>query len=67
MFNVRWKEEARRGERKMKETDPLSMENWWPPNFKAQIKELNIQVNEFFLYFMMLGSISHSSYCFFFN
>jgi hypothetical protein len=42
MFNVRWKEVARRGERKMKETDPLSMENWWPRNLMAQIKELNI-------------------------
>jgi hypothetical protein len=42
MFNVRWKEVARRGERKMKETDPLSMEIWWPRNLMAQIKELNI-------------------------
>jgi len=42
MFNVRWKEVAKRRERKRKETDPLSMENWWPRNFMAQIKELNI-------------------------
>jgi len=33
---------ARRGERKMKEADPLSMGNWWPRNLMAQIKELNI-------------------------